>query len=714
MNSGNTYRLRPDGSHIEQCTWGQVNPFGLSFDRRGDLYSCDCHSRPIYQLLRRGVLPELRQAARRARLRPRDDAARPRLDRHRRHRLLRRRRSSPGEFRDTIFIGNVVTSRINHDRIEWHGSQPRGDRAARLPRQRRPLVPPGRHRTRSRRGAVRRRLLQPHHRPLRGAVDPSRPRPRAGPDLADRLYRAGAARRRRSPRGRTGPERTVDELIDDLGHPNLAVQTLAANEIARRGGDDAKRTAREAKADAVQPLADRPGPLAHATPGRSERGRPDRGRRTTDRSRSHPRDAHPRRTGCVAAPLWDLAVAGLKDDRSIRPTGRGARTRPSSVPREPATATRHADTSPTRSTATWSTSSGWPCETSSGPATRGRTSATPAFSEADLHAVADVALGVQDAASARFLLAYLRRFEGSTRRFATGRVPHRPLWRGALDGELDGTRPGPPSRRPPVPGRAGQGNAPGDRGTRRRHAEGLARTGRRSGAVAPGGQGDEAITAGLDLAGSFRLDALFEPVAALADSDDTPQPAAQRRVERPAGDRRRARSRSARHRSDRRRGADRPSHPRGEPAGQGGPPEARRGLLDALPTAPARLQTTIAAGLDREPATGPRRCSSTIAAGKASPRLLRERAVEVKLAVGRSARTGRASRRADPGCPPVDEAVRAATAGRREGFAGARPDADPRARPCSVELRGLPQDSTGRGREIGPQLDGVGVRGPIG
>ncbi len=52
MNSGNTYRMRPDGSHVEYFTHGQVNPFGLAFDPLGNLYSCDCHSRPIYQLLR--------------------------------------------------------------------------------------------------------------------------------------------------------------------------------------------------------------------------------------------------------------------------------------------------------------------------------------------------------------------------------------------------------------------------------------------------------------------------------------------------------------------------------------------------------------------------------------------------------------------------------------------------------------------------------------
>ena len=32
----------------------------------------------------------------------------------------------PEAYRGTIFIGNVVTNRINHDQIEWHGSSPKG------------------------------------------------------------------------------------------------------------------------------------------------------------------------------------------------------------------------------------------------------------------------------------------------------------------------------------------------------------------------------------------------------------------------------------------------------------------------------------------------------------------------------------------------------------------------------------------------------------
>src|SRR5437867_11462969 len=57
MQSGNTYRFKVDGSHVEQYTWGQVNPFGLMFDSLGDLWSADCHSSPVYQLLRGAYYP---------------------------------------------------------------------------------------------------------------------------------------------------------------------------------------------------------------------------------------------------------------------------------------------------------------------------------------------------------------------------------------------------------------------------------------------------------------------------------------------------------------------------------------------------------------------------------------------------------------------------------------------------------------------------------
>lgn len=54
MISGNTFRFRPDGSRVEHTTDGRINPFGLVYDEMGYLYSTDCQSSPLYQLIRGG------------------------------------------------------------------------------------------------------------------------------------------------------------------------------------------------------------------------------------------------------------------------------------------------------------------------------------------------------------------------------------------------------------------------------------------------------------------------------------------------------------------------------------------------------------------------------------------------------------------------------------------------------------------------------------
>ncbi|MCB1231983.1 MAG: c-type cytochrome [Verrucomicrobiae bacterium] len=123
LNSGNVYRFLPDGSRIEIWSWGQVNPFGLAFDRRWNLYSADCHSAPVYQLLHGAHYPSFGK--------PHDGLGfGPAMIQH--------THGSTGicglafidndlwgaEWNDHILIGNVVTSRINHDRIEWRGTTP--------------------------------------------------------------------------------------------------------------------------------------------------------------------------------------------------------------------------------------------------------------------------------------------------------------------------------------------------------------------------------------------------------------------------------------------------------------------------------------------------------------------------------------------------------------------------------------------------------------
>ncbi|HEV3168298.1 MAG TPA: PVC-type heme-binding CxxCH protein, partial [Isosphaeraceae bacterium] len=125
MNSGNSYRFRPDGSHVEYFTHGQVNPFGLCFDPLGNLYSADCHSKPVYMLLRGAYYPSFGKP---------DDGLGfgPEMVSHDHGStaiagvVYYAAEQFPEAWRGTVFIGNVVTNRLNHDKIAWHGSSPQG------------------------------------------------------------------------------------------------------------------------------------------------------------------------------------------------------------------------------------------------------------------------------------------------------------------------------------------------------------------------------------------------------------------------------------------------------------------------------------------------------------------------------------------------------------------------------------------------------------
>ena len=125
LNSGNVYRFRLDGSRVEQWTSGQVNPYGLCWDDRGNLFSADCHISPIYQLLRGGVYPSFGK--------PHDGLGfAPQTIQHSHGStaicgpMMIRDTSWPTDLQGHMLIGNVMTSRLNHDLIEWHGSSSKG------------------------------------------------------------------------------------------------------------------------------------------------------------------------------------------------------------------------------------------------------------------------------------------------------------------------------------------------------------------------------------------------------------------------------------------------------------------------------------------------------------------------------------------------------------------------------------------------------------
>jgi len=123
LQSGNTYRFRPDGSAIEPFGWGQVNPFGSCFDDFGNFYTADCHSKPINLILRGGMIESFGK--------PHDGLGfTPAItgDDHGSTGIagivFYEANQFPPEYRHNLFVGNVVTNRVHRDLPEWRGSTP--------------------------------------------------------------------------------------------------------------------------------------------------------------------------------------------------------------------------------------------------------------------------------------------------------------------------------------------------------------------------------------------------------------------------------------------------------------------------------------------------------------------------------------------------------------------------------------------------------------
>ncbi|MEZ6151585.1 MAG: hypothetical protein R3C09_15830 [Pirellulaceae bacterium] len=119
--SGNTFRFREDGSRIEQFTSGQVNPFGITRDEWGNWYSADCHSKPLTRLIHGASYPSFG--------RPHDGLGfAPPMMRHTHGStaicglLYYQAEQFPPAYRQLLYSGNVMTSRINCNALEWQGA----------------------------------------------------------------------------------------------------------------------------------------------------------------------------------------------------------------------------------------------------------------------------------------------------------------------------------------------------------------------------------------------------------------------------------------------------------------------------------------------------------------------------------------------------------------------------------------------------------------
>jgi putative heme-binding domain-containing protein len=132
-------------------------------------------------------------------------------------------------------------------------------------------------------------------------------------------------------------------------------------------------------------------------------------------------------------------------------------------------------------------------------------------------------------------------------------------------------------------------------------------------------------------------------------------------------------------------------------------------LMPALEKSPARVQTSIAIALaGTQP--GATQLLNAVATGKASARLLQERAVIARLNESKLPEVAERVAELTKGLPSADQKMMELMNQRRAGFAKAKPDAALGAAVYKTNCANCHQLG-GEGAKIGPQLDGLGIRG---
>lgn len=129
MVSGNTFRLKLDGSRAEKTSDGRINPFGSDLDELGYHYSADCHTLPIYQLIREGNYTQWGKKE------PNRGFAPTMMDYGLNSTALSglvyyTDTQFPEAYQNSFYSGDVVTCRISRSTMSFTGSTPEATRQA--------------------------------------------------------------------------------------------------------------------------------------------------------------------------------------------------------------------------------------------------------------------------------------------------------------------------------------------------------------------------------------------------------------------------------------------------------------------------------------------------------------------------------------------------------------------------------------------------------